>query len=72
VLELLVGAFELLAEAPGAGRIREDLGSVTLRCWAITPFVVFYEAEQLPIVILRVLHGMRDLGPLLGNSCVTP
>jgi plasmid stabilization system protein ParE len=58
-------AFELLASSPGAGRVREDITGVTVRWWTVFRFVIIYEAEHSPIEVLRVLHGMRDVGSLL-------
>ena len=58
-------AFELLGTSPGAGHVREDLTGATVRWWTVFKFVVVYDAERSPIEILRVLHGMRDFGPLL-------
>ncbi|HKB14754.1 MAG TPA: type II toxin-antitoxin system RelE/ParE family toxin [Planctomycetota bacterium] len=57
--------FELLGASPGVGRVREELSGATVRWWTVFNFVVIYEAEREPIEILRVLHGMRDLGTLL-------
>jgi len=65
VHEKFLDAFALLGSSPGAGRVREDLTGTTVRWWTVFKFVVIYEAERSPVEILRVLHGMRDLGALL-------
>jgi toxin ParE1/3/4 len=61
----LAEAFELLGASPGAGRVRADLTGPTVRWWTVFKFVIIYEAESSPVEILRVLHGMRDLGAVL-------
>lgn len=63
-------AFERLAEWPELGRLHELHGrfKLDLRKWSIPGFpryLIFYSATQSGIVIHRVLHGARDLAPLL-------
>jgi len=65
VHEKFFEAFGLLGASPGAGRLRKDLTGATVRWWTVFKFVVIYDAERSPVEILRVLHGMRDLGALL-------
>jgi plasmid stabilization system protein ParE len=60
-----VEAFELLGSSPGAGRVRKDLTGTEVRWWTVFKFVVICDAEHSPVEVLRVLHGMRDLGALL-------
>lgn len=53
-----------LAEYPELGRGRPELGP-TVRSWAVEPYVIFYSVEPEAVVILRILHGARDLGDLV-------
>ncbi len=62
-LENAYDTFEFLAENPGAGRRRPELGHPGLRSWRVRGFrnyLVFY-TEGETVRILRVLHGWRDL-----------
>lgn len=59
---------ELLAERPEIGsRYRREL-----RAFPVEPYVIFYEAVQDGIHVLRVLHGSRRFGPLLKNFGTKP
>ena len=57
-------ACTLLAEMPQAGRTREELGP-NLRSLAMGNYVIFYRPSDNSIVVIRVLHGARDLPGLL-------
>jgi toxin ParE1/3/4 len=48
------------AQFPEGGRLREEL-SPGLRGVSVPPSVVFYRPHEDTIVIVRVLHGRRDL-----------
>jgi toxin ParE1/3/4 len=51
----------LLAEFPGLGRAREELGR-NLRCLPIGKYLLFYITIDDGIELIRVIHGARDLG----------
>lgn len=56
--------FEYLAENPGVGRQRVDLGFPEIRSWRVRGFrsyLIFYRELPDRIQIWRVLHGARDL-----------
>jgi toxin ParE1/3/4 len=50
-----------LAQSPGIGRPRPEL-QANLRSFPVGNYVLFYRSNQGGIEIVRVLHGMRDLG----------
>ncbi len=52
---------------PGAGHTRTDLSRAAVRFWPVWSFMVIYDPETSPVEILRVLHGARNLGALLGD-----
>jgi toxin ParE1/3/4 len=52
--------FRALAAQPLMGRERKELGP-GIRSIAMPPYVIFYEALPYGVVILRVLHGARDV-----------
>src|SRR4051794_20961095 len=51
---------ELLAAQPGTGRSRDEL-RVGLRSAPVSPYVVFYNAIEEGIEVVRVLHGRQDI-----------
>lgn len=62
--------FELLARNPRAGRLRPELGSkrLTVRSFPVhrnQAYLVIYRVARVGVVIIRVLHGARDLGASL-------
>ena len=69
-LEAAYNAFEFLAQHPGAGRHRADLGFPEVRSWRLRGFrryLIFYRELPDRIQIWRILHGSRDLNSHLGD-----
>ena len=65
--------FKQLLATPGLGRVREYLDPrlTGLRSWRIRGFenwLVFYRPTDGGIDVVRVLHGARDLAPLLPDG----
>lgn len=59
-------AFALLALFPLKGHRRQDVRtSEEVRFWNVGSYVVVYRPEPKPLVIVRVIHGARDLNALL-------
>ncbi|HWB48255.1 MAG TPA: type II toxin-antitoxin system RelE/ParE family toxin [Stellaceae bacterium] len=54
----------LLAAHPELGRARNEFGT-GIRSHAVGNYIIFYRIENDEVLIQRVLHGRRDLGPLL-------
>jgi toxin ParE1/3/4 len=52
----------LLATQPHSGRARDDIGP-DLRSVIIGNFIALYRVESDDVIIVRVLHGSRDLDP---------
>lgn len=61
-LDRIEAAARDLARHPEMGRRRSELAPL-LRSFAVRPFVIFYRPND-GILIVRVLHGARDLPPL--------
>lgn len=59
-------AEQRLATFPNLGRARVELAP-DLRSWAVGDYVIFYRAHGADVLILRILHGARDLPDLLGG-----
>jgi toxin ParE1/3/4 len=49
---------------PGMGQSRDDLRP-GLRCFVVSPYVVFYRPIEDTIEVLRILHGARDISRLI-------
>ncbi len=62
-IEKLYDRFHTLASMPGAGRLRPNLGA-DVRSFAIAPYVVFYRLQGDVVLVMRVLHGARDVDAL--------
>ena len=60
VVDQIYRAEMRLAEFPELGRKRDELLQ-GLRSWPIGSYLVFYRIEPGAVVILRILHGARDL-----------
>jgi toxin ParE1/3/4 len=56
----------LIARNPRVGKLRTELGS-QIRSFPVLPYVVFYQIESRRVVIVRILHGRRDIRPPLAS-----
>ncbi|MHC6157744.1 type II toxin-antitoxin system RelE/ParE family toxin [Bradyrhizobium elkanii] len=62
MLDRIGNDFQMLAENPPAGRQRPELG-MKIGSFTVGNYVLFYEAFQNGVEIVRVLHGARDITP---------
>ncbi len=53
VADAFIHAFEQLAEMPRMGVCKPKLASAHVRWWTVFSYLVIYDAEASPIVILR-------------------
>ena len=61
VLDKLEQEATLLLLQPLMGRARPELGSA-VRSWpSSTPYLLFYEVDDMELTVLRVLHHARDI-----------
>jgi toxin ParE1/3/4 len=60
VVTQILDKCESHAQFPEGGRLRAEL-SAGLRSFSVRPYVVFYRPFEGTIVVLRILHGRRDL-----------
>lgn len=63
VLDELFDAERLLVDFPFLGRARDDLAP-GLRQWPVRDYLIFYQADERELSIVRVLHGARDIPAL--------
>src|SRR4051794_24444768 len=60
-------ALETLAEQPGIGRSRDDLGE-GLYSLPVASHVIFYRLMKGGIEVVRVLHGKRDIDAIFADE----
>ena len=64
-IEKLFGAFEALGQRPGMGHRREDLTAHPVLFWPVGSYLIIYQAERLPVEIVAVTRGGRDIPAFL-------
>lgn len=61
VLEAIDREASTLLDQPLMGRARPELGG-QVRSWPTsTPYILYYEADDAEVTVLRVLHHARDV-----------
>ncbi len=68
VSDTLTDRFVMLSHHPYAGRARNDDLGPGRRSFPVGEYVVVYRVRGEDVVILRVVHGRRDLAALFGDS----
>lgn len=66
LLDTLYAAMDNLASNPMLGHKREDLTNHSVRFWPFKWHYLIVYKDCLPIEIVRVLSGYRDISSLLG------
>lgn len=64
-LDKIDAQFKLIAKAPGIGRARDELAP-GVRSFPIGRYVIFYQATQSGIDVVRVLHSSLDTDAQFG------
>lgn len=57
--------FQRLADHPGIGHRRIEVGDPAVRFWVVFAYVVMYRVTD-RVEIMHVVHGARDLSDFLG------
>jgi toxin ParE1/3/4 len=67
LLATAMAAARRLQASPKLGHVRLDLASARYRFWSLRgfPYLLVYDAEAQPPIILRVVHQSRDLPAIL-------
>lgn len=65
VFDQLHDAMQTLAGMPGMGHTREDLTDRPVRFWAVHSYLIVYRPDRVPLEVLRIVHGARDLKAIL-------
>jgi toxin ParE1/3/4 len=61
VMRDIRSALDLVASRPGIGHSREDLTTRPLRFWPVYSYLIVYDPAAIPVQVIRVLHGKRDI-----------
>ena len=67
LIDSITARFLLLASHPHLGRSRDDDFGVGSRSFPVGEYVIVYCVENEDVLILRVVHGRRDLEALFGS-----
>jgi toxin ParE1/3/4 len=67
LIDSISSRFLLLAAHPYLGRNREESFGVGTRSFAVGEYVIVYAVNREGVLILRVLHGRRDLEGIFSN-----
>ena len=66
VKEAILDACDMLAANPTFGHFRRNLTELPVRIHTVMKnYLIIYEPDTNPLVIVRVLHGARDVRELL-------
>jgi len=65
LIETIVDRFFLLSRFPEIGRNREEDLRTGLRSFSVGAYVIFYRIDGKDVLILRVIHGSRDIARML-------
>ncbi len=68
VEEELHAAMKLLAAHPGGGHGRNDVPEPRYRFWSVYSYLIAYRVEHDSLVVVRVIHGARDIRKVLGRQ----
>ena len=67
-IQRLAETFQILADSPGIGRVREDLTLLPVRFWPVGEYVVIYRVKTGLVEIVAVTQGSRDIPTFLRRS----
>ena len=67
LIESIATRFDTLSSHPRMGRVRNDLRR-GLRSHPVGNYLIFYRIVARDVLILRVLHGRRDIRAVLGGT----
>ena len=67
LIDTITNRFFMLAGFPYVGRARDDDFGPGCRSVAVGEYVIVYCVENQDVLILRVIHGRRDLEALFGH-----
>ena len=66
--DALHAAMRALARMPGMGHRRSDVDDPRILFWRVYSYLIAYRVERGTIVVVRVVHGARDIGRIFKGS----
>ena len=66
LIDSIARRFILLSKQPYLGRARDDEFGVGSRSFPVGEYVIVYCIESENVLVLRVVHGRRDIDALFG------
>lgn len=66
LIDRLEAAEDRLGDFPELGRLRDDIAA-DLRSWPVGDYLILYRIDRNGVLIVRVLHGARDLPAILDD-----
>jgi len=66
VIDAITGRFPFLANHPYSGRARDDDLGAGRRSFPADQYIIIYRVRGPDVLILRIVHGSRDLKTLMG------
>jgi toxin ParE1/3/4 len=67
LIDAITSRFYLLSNFPYVGRARDEDFGAGMRSACVGEYVIVYCADGQEVLILRVVHGRRDLEALFGK-----
>jgi toxin ParE1/3/4 len=61
----LFDGFDAIGKNPGIGHKREDLTAHSVLFWPVGAYLIIYRAASLPVEIVAVTQGRRDIPAFL-------
>jgi toxin ParE1/3/4 len=61
-------AIKMLGENPGMGHRRSDVPDQRYRFWPVYSYIIAYRIEGDELVVVRVIHGARNVRRTLGRQ----
>lgn len=71
ILNDLHARFRLLAKQPGIGARYPELGE-SIRFTVVSRYVILYQRDDESVLVLRVLHGSRDIPTIFTDEPIDP
>ena len=68
VEEDLRSAIRSLSAMPGMGHERDETRGKPYRFWSVHSYLIVYRTEHGTLIVVRVIHGARDLRRLFGRN----
>ncbi|HET9400539.1 MAG TPA: type II toxin-antitoxin system RelE/ParE family toxin [Candidatus Acidoferrales bacterium] len=66
LIESITRRFLLISLYPHLGRRREDVFGQGVRTFPVDEYVIVYAVDESDVLVLRVVHGRRDIEALFG------